>query len=393
MQQVVDKWAMPKTLKGSDAVAAFRNSSKGQVVLVLQGGGALGAYQVGVYQALHEAGIKLDWIIGTSIGAINAALIAGNTPERRIDALQEFWRRMRSDRVWYYLPAWTGLPDVTSYLTTLFGGISSFFRPNAAAFLGPHVPLGAERAGFYSTAPLRKTVSELVDFSLMNRSSLRVTVGASEVRSGVMRYFDTRDQAMTIDHILASSALPPAFPAVRIDGELYWDGGILSNSPTEVIFEDNARHTSLIFSVHVWNQQGPEPETIWEVIHRQKDIQYSSRIAGQIAHLKQAHRLRLVITELARLLPEDVRASEAAKELENYGCVTRMHVVRLLAPRLDNENLTKDLDFSRSGIRMRQEAGYSATMRALDQAAWLGEFDPLEGVILHDLTPEEAVVA
>ena len=123
----------------------------------------------------------------------------------------------------------------------------------------------------------------------------------------------------TVDHILASSALPPAFPAVRINGELYWDGGILSNSPTEVIFEDNPRLTSLIFSVHVWNQSGPEPETIWEVLHRQKDIQYSSRIAGQIARLKQTHWLRLVITELARLLPEGVRASETAKELESYG--------------------------------------------------------------------------
>jgi NTE family protein len=208
-----------------------------------------------------------------------------------------------------------------------------------------------------------------------------------------MRYFDSRDQAITIDHILASSALPPAFPAVRINGELYWDGGILSNSPTEVIFEDNPRLTSLIFSVHVWNQNGPEPETIWEVLHRQKDIQYSSRITGQIARLKQTHRLRLVITELARLLPEGVRASESAKELESYGCVTHMHVVRLMAPRLDNENYTKDTDFSPSGIRMRQEAGYSATMRALDQAAWQGEFDPLEGVILHDPTPELAMAA
>ncbi len=384
---------MPKTLKGLDAVTAFRDSSEGQVVLVLQGGGALGAYQVGVYQALHETGIKLDWIIGTSIGAINASLIAGNTPERRLDALQEFWRRMQNEGVWHHLPAWTGLPDLMSYWTTLFGGISGFFRPNAAAFVSPHLPLGAESAGFYSTTPLRKTVGELVDFSLINRSSSRLTVGASHVRTGMMRYFDSRDQAITIDHILASSALPPAFPAVRINGELYWDGGILSNSPTEVIFEDNPRLTSLIFSVHVWNQNGPEPETIWEVLHRQKDIQYSSRITGQIARLKQTHRLRLVITELARLLPEGVRASESAKELESYGCVTRMHVVRLMAPRLDNENHTKDIDFSPSGIRMRQEAGYSATMRALDQAAWQGEFDTLEGVILHDPTPEVAMAA
>jgi NTE family protein len=151
---------------------------------------------------------------------------------------------------------------------------------------------------------------------------------------------------------------------MQYDPPLYWDGGILSNSPTEVIFEDNARHTSLIFSVHVWNQSGPEPETIWQVLHRQKDIQYSSRIAGQIAHLKQTHQLRLVITELARLLPEDVRASEAAKELANYGCVTRMHVVRLLAPRLDNENFIKDVDFSRSGIRKRWLLRYPARARS-----------------------------
>jgi NTE family protein len=135
---------MPKTLKGLDVVTAFRNSSKGQVVLVLQGGGALGAYQVGVYQALHETGIKLNWIIGTSIGAINAGLIADDTPERRLDVLQEFWRRTQSERVWHHLPAWTGLPDLMSYWTTLFGGISGFVRPNAAAFMGPHLPLGAE---------------------------------------------------------------------------------------------------------------------------------------------------------------------------------------------------------------------------------------------------------
>lgn len=371
----------------SDAVTAFRTN--GQVVLVLQGGGALGAYQFGVYRALHEAGIKLDWIIGTSIGAINASLIAGNPPERRLDALREFWRCVQSEEVWHHLPSWTGLPDAMLYWTTLLSGISGFFRPNARAFMGPHLTLGAENAGFYSTMPLRKTISELVDFSLINRKSTRLTIGAAHVRTGMMQYFDSRKQAITIEHILASGALPPAFPAVRINGELYWDGGMLSNSPTEVIFEDNPRLTSLIFSVHVWNPNGPEPETIWEVLHRQKDIQYSSRITGQIMGLKQLHRLRLVITELARLLPEDVRASEMAKELSSYGCVTRMHVVRLMAPRLDNENHTKDLDFSPSGIRIRQEAGYSATMRALDQAAWQGEFDPLEGVILHDLIPEE----
>src|SRR5262245_13436808 len=243
--------------------------------------------------------------------------------------------------------------------------------------------LGADRAGFYSTAPLRETLGELVDLTLLNRGAPRLTVGAAHVRTSVMRYFDSRDQAITVDHILASGALPPAFPAVRVDGELYWDGGIMSNTPTEVIFEDNPRRSSLIFAVHVWNPDGPEPGTIWDVLHRQKDIQYSSRIASQIARLKQAHNLRHVITELARKLPAEVRSSAAVRELASYGCVTRMHIVQLLAPRFDNENHTKDIDFSPSGIRMRWDAGYAAARAALERAAWRGEFDPLEGVILH----------
>jgi NTE family protein len=384
---------MAKRLPGSEAVAAFRNEADGQVVLVLQGGGALGAYQAGVYQALHEAGVEPDWIVGTSIGAINASLIAGNEPAQRLNALRDFWRRVECHRLWNHLPAWTGAPDVMSYWATLLGGVSGFFRPNPAAFCGAHMPLGVDHAGFYSTAPLRETLSELVDFSLVNRCQPRLTVGAAHMRSRMMRYFDGRDQPITVDHILASGALPPAFPAVRIDGELYWDGGILSNTPTEVIFDDNPRRSSLIFAVHVWNPNGPEPATIWDVLHRQKDVQYSSRIAGHIARLKQAHKLRHVITELVRKLPEDVRTSAAARELASYGCVTRMHVVRLLAPRLDNENHTKDVDFSPSGIRMRWDAGHSATMRALEDAAWQGEFDPLEGVILHESKPDLAMAA
>src|SRR5262249_28999739 len=158
--------------------------------------------------------------------------------------------------------------------------VSGFFRPNIAAFMGAHVPLGPDSAGFYSTAPLRKTLNELVDFSLVNRCTPRLTVGAAHVRTSMMRYFDSRDGEIRVDHILASGALPPAFPAVRVDGELYWDGGILSNTPTEIIFDDNPRRSSLIFAVHMWNPNGHEPRTIWEVLHRHKDIQYSSRIAS-----------------------------------------------------------------------------------------------------------------
>jgi NTE family protein len=366
------------------AVEDFRSAANGQVVLVLQGGGALGAYQVGVYQALHEAGVEPDWVVGTSIGAINAALIAGNKPEHRLAKLHEFWRRVERKDIWHSWPSWSGFPDTLSYMATVTGGIPNFFRPNLPAFLGAHTHLGVDRAGYYSTAPLRETLNDLADFALVNRCSPRLTVGAAHVKSSMMKYFDSRETPLSAEHIMASGALPPAFPAVRIDGELYWDGGILSNTPAEVIFDDNPRKSSLIFAVHMWNPEGMEPSNIWEVMHRQKDIQYSSRITTHITRQQQLHRMRHIIRALADKLPEDMRNSPEVRELASYGCPTRMHVMRLLAPRLDAESHIKDIDFSPSGIAMRREAGYKATMRALTQAPWQGDVGPLDGVVLHE---------
>ncbi|MGX4773113.1 patatin-like phospholipase family protein [Bradyrhizobium guangdongense] len=356
----------------------------GQVVLVLQGGGALGSYQAGVYQALHEAGIEPDWIIGTSIGAINASLIAGNEPGQRLARLKEFWKRMEQNPVWNLRSAFPGFNDKLAYWSTVTNGLPGFFRPNPLAHAGDSYPLGAEHAGFYSTAPLEKTLCELVDFSLVNRCAPRLTVGAAHVRSSQMRYFDSRDGELTVKHIMASGALPPAFPGVRIDGELYWDGGILSNTPTEAVFDDNPRKDSLIFAVHLWNPVGTEPTTMAEVLNRHKDVQYSSRIASQIVRQQQAHRLRHVINQLAGRLSESERADPAVRELTSYGCPTRMHVVRLLAPQLDHESHTKDIDFSPSGIMQRWDAGYAHTRSVLARAPWVGEFDPLSGVVLHE---------
>jgi len=278
-----------------------------QTVLVFQGGGALGAYQAGVYQALHEAGIEPDWIVGTSIGAINASLIAGNEPHNRIAALEEFWQRMSHKSPWQGSAAWPQLGQILSYWNTVSRGIPGFFEPNLPAFWSAHMPLGAERAGYYSTAPLEKTLLELVDFSLIERCTPRLTVGAAHVRTSQMHYFDSRQLKLDSRHIMASGALPPAFPAVRIDGELYWDGGILSNTPSEVIFDENPRRNSLIFAVHMWNPDGLEPQSILEVMHRQKDIQYSSRVASHVSRQRQTHRLRHVIRELARHIPEEAR--------------------------------------------------------------------------------------
>jgi NTE family protein len=254
------------------AVDEFRRNAKGQVVLVLQGGGALGAYQVGVYHALHEAGVEPDWIVGTSIGAINASIIAGNKSQDRLSKLDQFWKRMERPTAWPFAPAWTGISDAWSYWSTLVNGIPGFFKPNLPAFWSAHLPLGADRAGFYSTAALRETLAELVDFSIINRGWPRLTVGAANVRTSMMCYFDSRQSEITSEQIMASGALPPAFPAIPIDGEYYWDGGILSNTPTEVIFDDNPRRNSLIFAVHLWNPEGPVPQSIWEILHRQKDI-------------------------------------------------------------------------------------------------------------------------
>jgi NTE family protein len=357
----------------------------GQVVLVLQGGGALGAYQAGVYQALHEAGIEPDWVIGTSIGAINASLIAGNAPADRLPRLKEFWDRIAHTPLFDIVGAGPWLSRTLPNWSTLTQGIAGFFKPNPLAFLGLHVPLSADAAGYYSTRPLEQTLNELVDFSRLSECTPRLTVGAANLRTSEMRYFDSRDSVLTARHVMASGALPPAFPAVRIDDELYWDGGILSNTPVEAVFDDNPRRSSLIFAVHIWNPHGDEPESIWQVMHRQKEIQYSSRALSHIIRQKQIHRLRHIIAELAAKLPEHERGEDATRELAAYGCLTQMHVVRLLAQRLDGEDHTKDIDFSYSGIRSRWKAGYQDTMGVLDETPWEQPFDPLEGFHLHEL--------
>ncbi|MFL6746384.1 MAG: patatin-like phospholipase family protein [Sphingomicrobium sp.] len=355
----------------------------GQTVLVLQGGGALGAYQVGVYEALHEAGIAPQWVIGTSIGAINAALIAGSKPDERIEKLCEFWSRVQNDQlVPGGLPSW--LATATRNMIAITSGVPSFFQPNPLAFVSPHFELGAESAGYYSVSPLRRTLDQLVDLDQLNSGETRITVGASCVRTAEMRYFDSRDMPLTIDHIMASGALPPGFPPVRIDGELYWDGGILSNTPVEVVFDDNPRRSGLVFAVHIWNPQGPEPETIWQVMNRQKDVQYSSRAAAHIKRQRQLHRMRHVIAELAGMIPEAGKSGNRFAEMASYGCLTRMHVVRLLAPSLDYEDHSKDIDFSAHGIRRRREAGYENTIKTLEKAPWRNPVDEIEGFILHE---------
>ncbi|TMH36734.1 MAG: patatin-like phospholipase family protein [Betaproteobacteria bacterium] len=366
------------------ATSAARASLPGQVVLVLQGGGALGAYQVGVYQALHEAGIEPDWVIGTSIGAINAALIAGNKAEDRLARLHAFWDHMEQQ-----IPAgpfaWFGIGAMLSNMNTMTRGIPAFFTPNLAALRGAHASVGVESAAYYSTAPLRDTLNSLVDFAHIGECGTRLTVGAVNARSGAMRYFDSREAPLCVDHVMASGALPPAFPAVRIDGEPYWDGGIYSNTPIEAVLEDHPRRDSVIFAVNVWHQTGDEPESIWQVMGRQKDIQFASRADSHIAKQKQIHHLRHVIRELTQQIPASKRADAQVKELSSWGCGTTMHVAHLVAPRLDGEDHTKDIDFSTAGVRARWQAGYRDTLQMIERSPWQAPVDPMEGVIVHTL--------
>ena len=372
----------------------FSRDKYGQIVLVLQGGGALGAYQAGVYQAMHEAGVRPDWVIGTSIGAINASLIAGNRPENRLGALREFWRRIQYNDVSQWLSRWPLGGTAAANSLTMMAGVPAVFQPNPLAWLGTQIPLGAESAGFYNTGPLERNLSELVDLKELNAGAPRLTVGAAKVSTGEMHYFDSRETTLAISHVMASGALPPAFPAVRIDGELYWDGGILSNTPVEAVFDDNPRRNALVFAVHIWNPAGPEPNSIWEVMNRQKDLQYSSRSLSHIARQQQIHKLRHIISELAAKLPGDLAKEATVRAMAGYGCLTRMHVVRLLAPALKGECHMKDIDFSPQGIAARWEAGYHDTLRVLEAAPWTAPVaDPLDGFILHQAQGGEMMPA
>lgn len=354
----------------------------GQVVLLFEGGGALGAYQVGVYQALHEWGIEPDWIVGTSIGAINAALIVGNKREHRLDRLKEFWERIQQPAEW----GQSLIPDSQNLASvmTITSGINGFFEPNLLAASNPQAMLGVEQAGFYSTAPLLDTLDNLVDTTLLQQGAQpRISLGTVNVGSGRMRYFDSDLEALSLATIMASGALPPAFPAVLIDDNAYWDGAVFSNTPFEVVMNQQPRRNSLIFAAHLWHVEGPLPASVWEAIGRSKEIQYASRVDNFIDAERKLHRLRHVINELGAQLPAAGRKDPASRDLLGSGCATTMHLCRLQAPRLAGEDALRDIDFSAQGIEQRRQAGYTDTVRLLQAQPWTMPLDPLEGIVVH----------
>jgi NTE family protein len=355
----------------------------GQVVLVMQGGGAQGAYQGGVYQALHEAGIEPDWVIGTSIGAINGSIIAGNEVADRLERLREFWSSVQTapPRLLGVLAPMFGNPS--SELATLLTGVPGFFSPNPAFLLGPEATVGVERAAMYSVDPLRKLLPELVDFDRVNSGKPRFTLGLVSVRDSQMRYFDSNYGKVGLDHVLGSSAVPPTFPAVRIDGEAYWDGGIYSNTPVEAVFDDDPRQSSVVFAVQIWHARGPEPESVAQVFARQKDIMFGSRSRSHIARQAQLHRMRHIIRTLVGMLSEEQRKTLEVQEFAGYGCTSVMHLIEINAEPLDGETNSREYDFSPATIRARWQAGYADTRRTIARRPWDDPVDPTVGVAVY----------
>jgi NTE family protein len=276
------------------------------------------------------------------------------------------------------------MPRAIANAITVGQGIPAFFEPNLSSWWNPEARVGIEHASFYQTTPLRTTLDALVDFDYLNQQQMRLTVGAVNARSGAMRYFDSRKEPLRVEHVMASGALPPAFPAVRIDGEPYWDGGIYSNTPIEAVLDDEPRRSSVIFSVQVWNPDGSEPASVLDVLDKQKEIQYASR-ASNIEAQRKLHRLRHVIREMSQQLTAKQAASPEMRELASWGCGTDMHVVSLRAPRIGNEDHTKDIDFSATGIRARWQAGYEDTQRFIALRPWDQPIDPIEGIAIHEL--------
>jgi NTE family protein len=365
------------------------------VALVLQGGGALGAYQAGVYEALAEAGIHPDWLAGISIGAINCALIAGNPPEARVDRLREFWKGIttnpsnswcewtnatKGDAARLWLNQWhAGL--------ALLAGTPGFFAPR---YLPPWLyPSGTANAtSLFDTRGLRATLERLIDFDRLNDGAIRLSVGAVNVRSGNFVYFDTQTRRIGPEHIMASGALPPGFPAIEIEGEHYWDGGLVSNTPLQWIVESQPRLDTLAFQVDLWSARGELPRSLAEVSTRQKEIQYSSRTRAGTDAFKRIQRLRRATADLLDQLPDELRGSPEATLLRNAADPKVYNIIHLIYRAKNYEGPAKDYEFSRGSMADHWRAGYHDALRTLRHREVIERPTNHEGVLTFDLAAD-----
>jgi NTE family protein len=362
------------------------------VALVLQGGGALGAYQAGVYAALAEAGIDPDWVAGISIGAINAAIIAGNPPETRVDRLREFWTLVTTGAV----HPWRR--DVGLAKTDHMRNLLNQFNANAALMRGAKgffaarpaspwlaAPGTIEATSFYDTRELKRTLERLVDFDRLNAGATRISVGAVNVRTGNLVCFDTTTHTIRPEHVMASGALPPGFPAVEIEGEHYWDGGLVSNTPLQWVAESQPRRDTLAFQVDLWSARGELPRDMLEIATREKEIRYSSRTRANTDQFKHVQKLRRAAAELLDQLPEDLRSGPEARLLATEADRKVYGLVQLVYRARNYEGHSKDYEFSRLSMEEHWCAGYHDAVRTLRHPQVLERPDNHEGVSVFDL--------
>ena len=365
------------------------DTSREKMVLVLQGGGALGSYQGGTYQALAAAGIQPDWVAGISIGAINSAIIAGNPPEHRVERLQRFWDRVSSNfmgRPFTNDDASRKLFNETSAALVASLGAPGFFTPRfpPAVFNASGSP---EAISLYDTMPLRETLLELVDFDLLNKGPVRLSVGAVLVRNGNMNYFDTTKDTITPDHIMASGALPPGFPPVTIGGEAYWDGGLVSNTPLQYVLDGGGpREDMCVFQVDLFSATGPVPQTLFDISQREKDIRFSSRTRLNTDAFKQLQTMRRALRRLEQRLPADVKNSLDWRLLSSAGCDAAVTIVHLIHRRAAYSTQSNDYEFSRYTIDEHWRDGLADMTHTLDHPAWKSREKPRDGVTILDLT-------
>jgi NTE family protein len=361
---------------------------------LLQGGGALGAYQAGVYEALAEADLHPDWVAGISIGAINGALIAGNATEARVDKLRAFWEGITANPYWDWSERTSSLlvkgDSARQWLNqiktglALVSGAPGFFAPR---FPAPwlHPPGTVDATSIYDTSGLKATLEQLIDFDRINANRMRFSIGAVNVRSGNFVYFDTKTHTIGAEHIMASGALPPGFPAVEIEGEHYWDGGLVSNTPLQWVVDSRPHLDTLAFQVDLWSARGELPRTVAEVSTRQKEIQYSSRTRAGTDSFKYVQRLRRAMTDLLEKLPEHLRNGLEAQLLRPAADHKVYNVVHLIYRAKNYEGHSKDYEFSRASMREHWRAGYHDAVRTLRHPEVLERPTNHEGVFTFDL--------
>jgi NTE family protein len=354
--------------------------------LVLQGGGALGSSQAGVYAGLIDCDADLDWVAGVSIGAINAALIAGNAPGERIAKLSEFWHLLSSGPGQSLPRHWgdRALLNQWSALSASVLGVPGFFRPqmNPAILLGGAAPL----LGLYDTSPLRQTLERLVDFDRINHREMRLSVGAVNVRTGNSIYFDNTVQRIGVEHIMASGALPPGFAPVNIDGEDYWDGGIVSNTPLQYVLDSHTRSEPLVvLQVDLFSARGAMPTTLSEVAERQKDVSYSSRTRLNTDILASNVNLQQAIADLLNRLPARLRDDPSVQSLRSSMSCEPIDILHLIYRDKPYELDSKDYEFSRATMSEHWAAGVRDMRNTLAHPEWL-ERASTNGVTTFDLT-------